>query len=239
MPPSKLPMPVFARQVMVVFGAEYLGTSDKVAWRYGFTVDGVPCMLESAKWGIRLHVDAAVGDVEAGKDLAARVIGKLAAAQRTITKSVLAPQLADQIQAGNVTIINQFATFSKPSPATNSLAGLAASRRCFSASLRNTHRRLDHPHAARASGSQPVGACSSREPSRSTVMPTVRQCSDSRTAKARSPIVICPGRMAAVAGISWPPGASGSFANRTRLITVVLVPVSVSGLASPDDVGLR
>ena len=32
-PPLKLPMPVFARQVMVVFGAEDLGTSDKVAWR--------------------------------------------------------------------------------------------------------------------------------------------------------------------------------------------------------------
>ena len=109
-PPSKLPMPVFARQVMVVFGAEYLGRSDKVAWRYGFTVDGMPCMLESAKWGIRLHVDAAVGDAEAAKDLAARVIDKLAAAQRTISKSVLAPQLADQIQAGNVTIINQYAT---------------------------------------------------------------------------------------------------------------------------------
>jgi hypothetical protein len=109
-PPSKLPMPVFARQVMVVFGAEYLGTSDKVAWRYGFTVDGVPCMLESAKWGIQLNVDTAVGDAEAAKDLAARVIDKLAAAQRTINKSVLAPRLADQIQAGNVTIINQYMT---------------------------------------------------------------------------------------------------------------------------------
>lgn len=108
--PSKLAMPVFARQVMVVFGAEYLGRGDKVAWRYGFTVGGVPCMLESARWGICLHVDAAVGDAEAANDLAERVIEKLAAAQRAINKSVLAPQLADQIQAGNVTIINQYAT---------------------------------------------------------------------------------------------------------------------------------
>lgn len=109
-PPSKLPMPVFARQVMLVLGAEYLGRSDKVAWRYGFTVDGVPCMLESARSGIRLHIDEAVGDAAAAKGLAERVIDKLTAAQRTISKSVLAPQLADHIQAGNVTVINQYRT---------------------------------------------------------------------------------------------------------------------------------
>jgi hypothetical protein len=38
-------MPVLAREVMVVFGTADLGREDKVAWRYGFTADGVPCML--------------------------------------------------------------------------------------------------------------------------------------------------------------------------------------------------
>lgn len=41
-PSSKLAVPVLAREVMVVFGAEYRGRWDKVAWRYGFSVDGVP-----------------------------------------------------------------------------------------------------------------------------------------------------------------------------------------------------
>ena len=109
-PASKLPVAVLAREVMVVFGAADLGGQDKVAWRYGFTVDGVPCMLASTKWGLRLHLDAAVGDTDAAAHLAQRVLDKLAAAQRVINKSVLSPQLADQIQAGNVTITNQYAT---------------------------------------------------------------------------------------------------------------------------------
>jgi hypothetical protein len=109
-PASRLSAAVLAREVMVAFGASDLGPSDKVAWRYGFTVDGVPCMLASTKWGLRLHVDAAVGDDEAAALFARRVLDKLAAAQRVVNKSVLAPQLADQIRAGNVTITNQYET---------------------------------------------------------------------------------------------------------------------------------
>jgi hypothetical protein len=107
-PSSKLAVPVLAREVMVVFGAEYRGRWDKVAWRYGFSVDGVPCMLESARSGLWLHIDAAVGDDDAAEQLAQRVIEKLAAAQKVVNKSVLQPQLDSQIQAGNVTIINQY-----------------------------------------------------------------------------------------------------------------------------------
>jgi hypothetical protein len=109
-PASKLPVAVLAREVMVTFGATDLGGEDKVAWRYGFTVDGVPCMLASTKWGLRLHIDAAVGDDDAAERFARRVLDKLGAAQRVVSKSVLAPQLADQIHAGNVTITNQYAT---------------------------------------------------------------------------------------------------------------------------------
>jgi hypothetical protein len=108
-PASKLPVAALARQVMVVFGAADLGRRDKVAWRYGFTVDGVPCMLASTKWGIRLHVDASAGDADTAEHLAQRVLGNLAAAQRVIDKCVLSPQLADQIKAGNVIITNQYA----------------------------------------------------------------------------------------------------------------------------------
>jgi hypothetical protein len=109
-PPSKLPVAVLAREVMVVFGAADLGTEDKVAWCYGFTVDGVPCTLASTKWGLRLHLDVAVGDADAAGHLAQRVLDKLAAAQRVVNKSVLSPQLDGQIKAGNVTITNQYAT---------------------------------------------------------------------------------------------------------------------------------
>ena len=109
-PPSKLPVAVLAREVMVVFGAADLGAEDKVAWCYGFTVDGVPCTLASTKWGLRLHLDAAVGDADAAGHLAQRVLDKLAAAQRVVNKSVLSPQLDGQIKAGNVTITNQYAT---------------------------------------------------------------------------------------------------------------------------------
>ena len=109
-PASRLPVAVLAREVMVTFGAADLGGEDKVAWRYGFRVDGVPCRLASTKWGLRLHVDAAVGDDEAATQFAHRVLDKLAAAQRVVSKSVLGPQLADQIHAGNVTITNQYAT---------------------------------------------------------------------------------------------------------------------------------
>ena len=79
-----------------------------MAWRYGFTVDDVPCVLASTKWGLRLHLDAVVGDADAAEQLAQRVLAKLAAAQPVVNKSVLAPQLADQIEAGNVTITNQY-----------------------------------------------------------------------------------------------------------------------------------
>ncbi len=109
-PPSKLAMPVLVREVMVVFGAEYLGRVDKVAWRYGFRVDGLPCVLESARPGLRLHIDAAVGDGDAAGQLAQRVIEKLVAAQKVVNKSVLQPQFNSQIQAGNITIINQYTT---------------------------------------------------------------------------------------------------------------------------------
>ena len=107
-PASKLPLAVTAREVMVIFGAEYLGMGDRVAWRYGFTVDGVPCMLDSSKWGLRLHLDAAVGDADAAEQLAQRVFDTLAVAQKAVNKSVLKPQLDSQIAAGNVTISNQY-----------------------------------------------------------------------------------------------------------------------------------
>jgi hypothetical protein len=109
-PPSKLPVAVLAREVMVVFGAADLGAEDKMAWCYGFTVGGVPCTLASTKGGLRLHLDAAAGDADAAEQLAQRVLDKLAAAQRVVSKSVLAPQLDGQIKAGNVTITNQYAT---------------------------------------------------------------------------------------------------------------------------------
>ena len=109
-PASKLPVAVLAREVMVVFGAADLGGADKVAWRYGFTVDGVPCMLASTKWGLRLHLDAAVGGTDAADHLAQRVLDKLVAAQQIVNESVLSPQLDGQIQAGNVTITNRYAT---------------------------------------------------------------------------------------------------------------------------------
>jgi hypothetical protein len=52
----------------------------------------------------------AVGNEEAAKRLGQRVLDKLAAAHRVVNKCVLSPQLADQIQAGNVTITNRYAT---------------------------------------------------------------------------------------------------------------------------------
>src|SRR6266446_4977229 len=107
-PASKLPVAVLAREVMVVFGAADLGAEDKVAWRYGFTVDGVPCTLASTKRGLRLHLDAAAGDRDAAGQLGQRVLDKLAAAQRVVDRSVLLPLVAGQIQAGNVTITNQY-----------------------------------------------------------------------------------------------------------------------------------
>lgn len=108
-PASKLPVEFLAHEVMVVFGGDYLGREDKVRWRYGFTVDGVACSLASTKWGIRLHVDGAAGDIDAAEQFAQRVLDKLAAAQRIVNKSVLQPQLDGQIQGGNVTITNQYA----------------------------------------------------------------------------------------------------------------------------------
>lgn len=108
-PAGSLPTAVLAREVMVVFGAVELGRQDKEAWKYGFTVDGSPCTLASTKYGLRLHLDSAVGDESAAELLADRVLGRLAAAQKVVNKSVLAPQLDEQIRAGNVTITNQYA----------------------------------------------------------------------------------------------------------------------------------
>lgn len=108
-PRSRISLPIFARQVMVVFEASYLGRGDKVAWRYGFTVDGVPCVLESARLGLGLYIDAAVGDADAADGMAQLVFDRLAAAQKVVIKSVISPQLPGQIQAGNVMITNQYA----------------------------------------------------------------------------------------------------------------------------------
>jgi hypothetical protein len=94
---------------MVVFGAVHFGREEKLDWQYGFTVDDVPCVLASTKWGLRLYLDAAVGDDDAAEQLAERVFNRLAAAQRVVNKSVIQPQLDSQIQAGNVTITNQYA----------------------------------------------------------------------------------------------------------------------------------
>ena len=63
-----------------------------------------------ARPGLRLHIDAAVGDDDAAEQLAQRVIEKLVTAQKVVNKSVLQPQLDSQIQAGNVTITNQYTT---------------------------------------------------------------------------------------------------------------------------------
>ena len=107
-PPDKLPTAVLAREVMVVFGAVDLGHPVKLHWRYGFTVDGVLCVLASTRDGLRLYLDAVVGDMDSGRSFAERMLDKLAAAQRVVNKSVLQPQLAGQIKAGNVTITNQY-----------------------------------------------------------------------------------------------------------------------------------
>ena len=124
-PPGRLSVAVLAREVMVVFGAIYLGREDKVAWRYGFAVDGLPCVLASTKWGLRLELDVAVGDEDSAKHVAEHVIGKLAAAQHVVEKSVLSPQLADQIRAGNVTITNQYAA-----PVGNSMRPMGSATLC-------------------------------------------------------------------------------------------------------------
>lgn len=108
-PLSRLSLPVFTRQVMIVFEATYLGRGDKVAWRYGFSVDGVPCVLESARSGLNLSIDAAVGDQDKADGMVQRVLDKLAAAQKVVIKGVISPQMPEQIQAGNVMITNQYA----------------------------------------------------------------------------------------------------------------------------------
>jgi hypothetical protein len=105
---STLPLAVLAREVMVIFGAENLSKEDRIRWRYGFTVDGVPCVLARTERYIQLYLDGAVGDDDAAQQLAQRVLDKLAAAQQVFNKSVIQPQLDGQIKAGNVTIFNQY-----------------------------------------------------------------------------------------------------------------------------------
>jgi hypothetical protein len=108
-PSSKLGVDVLAREVMLVFGAVDLGAEDWVAWCYGFTVHGVPCNLASTQSGVWLGLDTGVGDGGAAERLAQHVLDRLAAAERVVNKSLLLPQLSDQIRAGNVTITNQYA----------------------------------------------------------------------------------------------------------------------------------
>ena len=98
-PPSKLPVAVLAREVMVVFGAADLGAEDKVAWCYGFTVDGVPCTLASTKWGLRLHLDVDRGALASGQaDSRSRFVGEpwfrrpnLAASRRQADRLIAPP----------------------------------------------------------------------------------------------------------------------------------------------------
>ena len=59
-----------------MFGAVCLGRELKLDWHYGFTVDGVPCVLASTKWGLRLYLDAVVGDGDAAEQFAQRVLDK-------------------------------------------------------------------------------------------------------------------------------------------------------------------
>ena len=108
-PLTRMPLPVYARQLMDLIGAPYLGRGDKVAWRYGFKVDDVPCVLSSEKPGARLYIHPAVGDDDAALRMADRILDKLAAAQKTVIKSVISPQIPSQIQAGNVIFTNQYA----------------------------------------------------------------------------------------------------------------------------------
>jgi hypothetical protein len=109
-PSSKLPTTILAREVMVVFGAVDLG-QEVADWQYGFTVDDVLCVLASIRWRLRLYLD--LNDADAAKQLAERVIDRLAAAQRVVNKSLsalLKSLLPAAIEAGEVTITNQYVT---------------------------------------------------------------------------------------------------------------------------------
>jgi hypothetical protein len=101
---------ILAREVMMVFGAVDLG-QDVEDWQYGFTVDDVPCVLACVRR--RLHVALDLDDADAAKQLAERVVDRLGAGQRVVNKSLsarLKSRLPPAIEAGEVTMVNQYVT---------------------------------------------------------------------------------------------------------------------------------
>lgn len=109
-PGSKPLTAILAREVMVVFGAVDLG-QEMADWQYGFTVDDVFCVLASVRWHLRLCLD--LDDADAAKQLAERVLERLAAGQRVVNKSLsarLKSRLPPAIEAGEVTMTNQYVT---------------------------------------------------------------------------------------------------------------------------------
>lgn len=109
--PSSSPLTaILAREVMVVFGAVDLG-QETADWQYGFTVDDVPCVLTWVRR--RLHLALDLDDADAAKQLAERVVERLAAGQRVVNKSLserLKSWLPPAIEAGEIIITNQYAT---------------------------------------------------------------------------------------------------------------------------------
>ena len=105
---APLPHMIFLTLVKLL-DFKFFGPAEKVAWTIPVSYDGIPLLLSHRKFGFRLHCLPAA---RPGQEVVQQVMRELNRGIR-IADALLQPCLEDQVQAGNVTIVNSYHQLSR------------------------------------------------------------------------------------------------------------------------------
>lgn len=107
--PAEMPAPSVVQFLLrQVCGLEDHGRwTEKTAWEFDLTYDGVPMTLAHRKFGVRVEVWLRGCDEGAGTSAGRRLIGALRKAVRILDTEVLLPSATEQLALGNVTVDNK------------------------------------------------------------------------------------------------------------------------------------
>lgn len=106
---DRLPVPRLVQWAMTwALGAPDHGKDEKRAWLTTFEYKGIPCSLGLYKFGMRLFVGIDTDDADT---LADEIVKRIDQAIRVAEGDILTDFAEAQMQAGNVTVQNQYGTF--------------------------------------------------------------------------------------------------------------------------------
>ncbi|MFF4437961.1 hypothetical protein [Streptomyces sp. NPDC001621] len=101
-----MPVPLSVSLALkVLLHCHDLGRTEKLAWEYPFTYQGVECSISHEKFGVRLYIER----TEAGKGIEPnKLMSKISAAARMMEKNLLSMMGKQALLSGDVTVPNLY-----------------------------------------------------------------------------------------------------------------------------------